>query len=157
LTDANHPSGTAYRPRPSLRHARIDAAEGGKFMQYPRTIRDRQLEYVLQFERRLARTLAPTITDAMIEEHRRKPLGQHSDALERVLNFFRRGGLAGKVGIFQPDPDQPHYRLVRFPGIRGGTATILDGPLLPTLAEAYHAAFLQRVADLEASLAGEPA
>jgi len=124
-------------------------------MQYPLAIRDRQAEYVVMFERRLARTLAATITPEMIEEHRRKPLGQHSDGLERLLNFFRRGGLAGKIGIFQLDPLAPGYRLVRFSGVRGGTATLLDGDLIPSLPEAYHAAFLQRIADLTDRVEGD--
>lgn len=126
-------------------------------MQFPQTIRDRQADYVARFDDRLRRKLATTLTDALIEEHRLKPLGQHSDALERVLNYFRRGGLAGKIGIFQPDPAAPGYRLVRFAGTRGGTATLLEGETIPTLNEAYHAAFLQRIADLEADIAGEPA
>ncbi|WP_156452059.1 hypothetical protein [Novosphingobium sp. CCH12-A3] len=126
-------------------------------MQYPQAIRDRQADYVFMFERRLAQKLATTITERMIEEHRRKPLGQHSDALERVLNFFRRGGLAGKVGIFQPDPARPVYRLIRFPGVRGGSATIIDGEPATSLAEAHHAAFLQRIADLNSQLAGDEA
>lgn len=51
-------------------------------MQYPEAIRDRQADYIRMFESRLARQLAATITPEMIEEHRLKPLGQHSDALE---------------------------------------------------------------------------
>lgn len=124
-------------------------------MQYPKTIRDRQADYFVRFEDRLRRRLATTINDALIEEHRLKPLGQHSDALDRLLNYFRRGGLAGKIGIFQPDPLKPGYRLIRFSGIRGGTATLLPGETLPTLNQAYHAAFLQRITDLKLSLTGE--
>jgi hypothetical protein len=40
-------------------------------MQYPQAIRDRQADYVFMFERRLAQKLATTITERMIEEHRR--------------------------------------------------------------------------------------
>lgn len=126
-------------------------------MQYPQVIRDRQADYIRIFEERLARRLAATITAEMIEEHRQKPLGQHTDALERVLNFFRRGGLAGKIGIFQPDPARTVYRLIRFPGVRGGSATMIEGEPINSLTEAYHAAFLQRIADLNAQLNGEEA
>ena len=72
-------------------------------------------------------------------------------------HFDRRGGLAGKVGIFQPDPARPVYRLIRFPGVRGGSATIIDGEPATSLAEAHHAAFLQRIADLNSQLAGDEA
>jgi branched-chain amino acid transport system permease protein len=124
-------------------------------MQFPQAIRDRQSDYFAVFDDRIRRKLQATLSDTLIDEHRQRPLGQHSDALERLLNYFRRGGLAGKIGILQADPSQPGYQLVRFAGVRGGTAEILPGNIIPTLDEAYHAAFLLRIADLKASLPGE--
>lgn len=124
-------------------------------MEHPFPIRDRQLEYFTLFDERMRRRLAASITDDLIAEHQRKPLGQHSDGLERLLNYFRRGGLANKIGILRVSGPGGPYRLIRFAGARGQMSQIIDGPEATTLAEAYHAAFLQRIADLRASLTGD--
>ncbi len=54
-------------------------------------IENRDLLCYARFDARLAAQIARSITPALIEEHRRAPLGAHSDALARVLNYFRRG------------------------------------------------------------------
>lgn len=118
-------------------------------MEYPDPVRDRQLDYFAAFDRRIRARLRGLVSDTVIEEHRRKPLGQHSDALERLLNYFRRGGMAGKLGIFQPDPSVPEYRIVVFPGRRGAPAAVEDD-VFTSLNEAYHAVFLRRIAQLQA-------
>ncbi|WP_416908467.1 MAG: hypothetical protein ACMVO5_02265 [Polymorphobacter sp.] len=124
-------------------------------MEHPFPVRDRQLEYYTLFDQRMRRRLVASITDDLIAEHRRKPLGQHSDALERLLNYFRRGGLANKIGILRVSGQDGPYRLIRFAGARGQMSQIIDGPQAMSLAEAYHAAFLQRIEDLRASLRGD--
>lgn len=116
-------------------------------MDYPFDATDRQLDYYAEFDRRMRRHLRTLVSEAVIEEHRRKPLGQHSDPLERLLNYFRRGGMAGKLGIHQPDPTIPSYRIVRFSGGRGELSVIEDAPY-GSLDEAYHAVFLRRIDDL---------
>ena len=123
-------------------------------MQFPAHVRDRQLEYFEKFDARIRKRLAGLVSPDLIEEHRRQPLGQHSDALDRILNYFRRGGLANKLGILRVSGG---FRLVRFAGVRGAPSQVLDGPLIASLDEAYHAAFLARIDDLNASLSGENA
>lgn len=118
-------------------------------MEYPDPVRDRQLDYFAAFDQRIRARLRGLVSDAVIEEHRQRPLGQHSDALERLLNYFRRGGMAGKLGIFQPDPAVPQYRLVVFPGRRGVPAAVED-EVFTSLNAAYHAVFLRRIAQLQA-------
>lgn len=124
-------------------------------MDFPFPVIDRQADYLVRFDQRLRRKLLADIDSELIEEHRRKPLGQHSDRLERLLNYFRRGGLGGKIGILRHEAGVERYRLVRFCGLRGQSSTALNGPHLSCLADAYHAAFLQRVADLQAACAGD--
>jgi len=126
-------------------------------MQFPSPVQDRQNHYFAEFDKRMRRKLNDSITDALIAEHREKPLGQHSDALDRLLNYFRRGGLANKLGILREEFSEDRFRIVRFPGERGKPCTIIDGPESHSLQEAYHAAFLQRIEDLRASLAGDDA
>ena len=126
-------------------------------MKFPFPIQDRQNHYYAEFDRRIRRTLNASITDALIAEHREKPLGQHSDALDRLLNYFRRGGLANKLGILREAFSEERYKIIRFPGERGKPCKVIDGPESHSLEEAYHAAFLQRIEDLRASLAGDEA
>lgn len=124
-------------------------------MDFPYPVQDRQIEYFARFDERIRRRLIATITDQVIAEHQAKPLGQHSDPLERLLNYFRRGGLAGKLGILREEGDEECYRIVRFAGVRGQPAQILNRPPTSSLDQAYHDAFLLRLADLRAGLEGD--
>ena len=116
-------------------------------MEYPEVIQDKQAVYFAEFDRRMRKRLRMLISDAVIEEHRRKPLGQHSDALDRLLNYFRRGGMAGKLGILQATPGVEKFQIVAFPGVRG-QLTVVENEEFGSLNEAYHAVFLRRIADL---------
>ena len=116
-------------------------------MEYPDAVLDRQAVYFGEFDRRMRQRLRALVSDAVIEEHRLKPLGQHSDALDRLLNYFRRGGMAGKLGIFQAVPGVETYQIVRFAGARGQPA-VVENEAFGSLSEAYHAVFLRRIADL---------
>ncbi len=116
-------------------------------MDYPFDATDRQLDYYAEFDRRIRLRLRPLVSDAVIEEHRRKPLGQHSDALDRLLNYFRRGGMAGKLGIYRSDPVTPSYRIVRFTGVRG-VPSVIEDDTYGSIDEAYHAVFLRRIDEL---------
>ena len=116
-------------------------------MDYPFHATDRQQDYYAEFDRRIRRYLRTLVSDAVIEEHRRKPLGQHSDALDRLLNYFRRGGMAGKLGLHQPDPAITAYRIVRFSGARG-MPSVIEDEAYGSLDEAYHAVFLRRIDEL---------
>lgn len=109
---------------------------------------DKQQIYYRRFQKRLRDRLKSLITPELIEEHRRNPLGQHSDALSRVLNHFRRGEVADKYAIMR-QPGQFHaYKIVAFSGVRGAPPRLVDDRLYTDLNEAYHAVFLLRVNDL---------
>lgn len=120
-------------------------------MEVPDQIVDKQLDYYAEFDRRIRAHLKTLVSDQVIEEHRKKPLGQHSDALDRLLNYFRRGGMAGKLGILQDDPATPEYKLVRFSGACGVPSEVEEGTTYASLNEAYHAVFLRRVQELLAN------
>lgn len=118
-------------------------------MQIPDQVVDKQDDYYREFDRRIRRHLRTLVSDAVIEEHRNKPLGQHSDALDRLLNYFRRGGMAGKLGILREgEADAPRYRIVRFSGARGVPSEIEADSTYASLDAAYHAVFLRRCAAL---------
>jgi branched-chain amino acid transport system permease protein len=114
------------------------------------TVVDRQLQVYADWDAKQRERIRALITDELIEEHRQQPLGQHSDALERVLNYFRRQPQAGKYIIVATTPWQ-EYRIGVLSGVRGKTATILDDATFATEEEAMHGVFLRRVRDLRAS------
>ncbi|OHC52243.1 MAG: branched-chain amino acid ABC transporter permease [Rhodobacterales bacterium RIFCSPHIGHO2_02_FULL_62_130] len=109
---------------------------------------DKQEIYYRRFQKRLRDRLKALITPELIEEHRQRPLGQHSDALNRVLNHFRRGEVADKYAIMR-QPGQFHsYKIVAFSGVRGAPPRLVDDKIYEDINQAYHAVFLLRVNDL---------
>lgn len=105
---------------------------------------DRQLIVYERFTAELKRQLRALISEDLIDEHRRQPLGQHSDALERVLNFFRRPpsyGLYARVPLRE-------FQVVRLPVSPGSDPEPADATVYTDENEAMHAVFLMHVADL---------
>lgn len=112
---------------------------------------DRQLEVLTRFDADLRRQIDALITDELIDEHRRKPLGQHSDALERVLNYFRRPphfGLYSRVACRE-------YQVIALPVAPGSAPEPVDEPVYYDKSEALHAVFLRHVDWLRAQARGE--
>lgn len=91
--------------------------------------------------------LKDLITPEVIEEHRRQPLGQHSEALERVLLYFRRAKMEDKYALHSAGRAGP-YKIIAFSGVRGVSPRLVDDREFGTLDEAYHAVFMRRVHDL---------
>ncbi len=90
------------------------------------------------------------ITDELIAEHERQPLGQHSDALERVLNYFRRQPIPDKYAIVCTVPDR-EWRICRLSGRRGVGPALIDDEVFNSEEKAHHAVFLRRIRDLRGS------
>lgn len=84
------------------------------------------------------------ITAALIEEHRVKPLGQGSDSLERVKNFFSR---PPRYGLYSRRAMR-EWQLIRLPIVPGEPPAPLDDQVYRDENTAYHAVFLRHVADL---------
>lgn len=119
-------------------------------MDYPDPVIDRQFDHLAIFDARMRAHLRTLVSPEVIEEHRRKPLGQHGDALARLLNYFRRGGLAGKYGLLKIDPAREEYRIVVFSGQRGAASEIDMSKTFTSKEDGYHGVFLRRIADLMA-------
>lgn len=105
---------------------------------------DKQHLVYARFNGRLKAQLKHLITPALIEEHRQKPLGQHSDALERVLNFFRRPpayALYSRIALRE-------WRIIRLPVTPGAPPQPLDDVVYRDKNAAMHALFLRHVQDL---------
>ena len=97
---------------------------------------DRQLQVYVDWDAKQRERIKALITDELIEEHAAKPLGQHSDALERVLQYFRRQPQAGKYIIVATSPGGVQDR--RPLGRARRRATILDDETFASEDEAMH-------------------
>ncbi len=109
---------------------------------------DKQDIYYRRFDKRLREKLKTLVTPEVIKEHQLKPLGQHSDALSRLLNYFRRGNMADKYAILRLTENFHSYRVVAFSGRRGAPPRVVNDVTYNDINEAYHAVFLLRISDL---------
>ncbi len=111
---------------------------------------DREVLVYARWQARMASATKQLVTDELIEEHRRKPLGQHSDALERVLNYFRRAPQADKyIGVCTRP--WAEWRIGVLSGVRGVPPTILEDERFSSEEALQHGIFLRRIRDLTAS------
>ena len=102
---------------------------------------DRQLTVFTRFDEELRAHVKSLLTDELIEEHRRKPLGQHSDALERVLNYFRR---PPHFALYSRSACR-EYQVIALPVTSGSAPEPIDEPVYYDKTEALHAVFLRHV------------
>jgi branched-chain amino acid transport system permease protein len=113
-------------------------------------LQDKELLVLERWRARTGKEIRQLITDELIAEHQRNPLGQHSDALERVLNYFRRAPQASKyIGVCTES--WAEWRIGVLSGVRGVAPTILDDERFTSEADVQHGIFLRRVRDLMAS------
>ena len=108
--------------------------------------RDGNSVYRDLFDSMTRQYLKKIVTDDLIEEHRRKPTGRHSEALERVLAYFRRLPLGHQYAL-QSGPDDG-YRIVALSTARRGRPHPVDDAHYPTLDAAYHGIFLKKLKDM---------
>ena len=110
-------------------------------------IADRQAIFTRRFDARLRDELRQLVTDELIEEHRTTNGKRRSDALERVLTFFRAAAVADKYAVLAVKPFA-EYRIVALSGRRGVPPRAVDDQVFKTPEEALHGVFLKRVQDL---------
>lgn len=91
--------------------------------------------------------LKTLVCEEVLEEHRKKPLGQHSEALERLLLYFRRVPQVDKYAI-KRDAHTGRFKIVAFSGTRGASPRVVEDKDYETVEEAYHGVFRRRVFDL---------
>ncbi len=110
-------------------------------------VRDKQVVVMRHFDAGLRTRLRALVSEELIDAHRVNPPGPHSDALERLLNYFRRAAVAEKYAILAVRPFA-EYRIVALSGRRGVPPRVADERNYPTENAAQHAVFLCRVRDL---------
>lgn len=115
------------------------------------SVRNRDLECWQQFELHVRRKLLALVNDDLIREHAENPIGPHSDALSRVLNFLRRGPVDGKYAVYAEKSFGP-FRILKLTGQRGRRPGFAEEARYATLEEVYHRIFLYRLSEM---LSGE--
>lgn len=108
---------------------------------------DRDRIALAMWDQRMRAALRPLITKKIIAEHKRDPLGHHSDALSRVLNYIRRRAPYGKCVVVCTRPFK-QWRVARVTGVRGQQPAFVDDRTFSSEAKAVHAAFLLRIEEL---------
>lgn len=91
--------------------------------------------------------LKTLICPEIIEEHDRRPLGQHSEALERVLYYFRRSPMEDKYALHHIASSN-RYKIIAFSGQRGVSPRIVEDREYATIEGGYHGIFMRRIHDL---------
>jgi hypothetical protein len=102
----------------------------------------------LQVELHILETdVKPRVTQAIIDEHRERPIGKHSDELERVLIYLRKHHfeMEGKYILVCTKPHE-EWRIATLAG-KPGVAPELLPDSFPDRYEAEHGLFLTRLAD----------
>ena len=107
---------------------------------------DQDIVVWMRFNERRRERVRELVTDELIEEHRRNPRGRHSDALDRVLRFFRVHPIPGKEIVIEAVPFR-EYHVGVMTGVPGQPAEVLD-ETYGSYEETLHAIFLRRVARL---------
>lgn len=108
---------------------------------------NKDLVYWRRYDKMQRDYLKSLVSPELIEEHKRNPLGQHSEALERLLLYFRRQPLPDKYAIQVVQPFKA-YRIVALSGHRGVPPRVVEDKLYPSQDDAYHGVFMRRVQDL---------
>ena len=109
---------------------------------------DRDEIYRQFFEGMQREYLRTLVCDEVIEEHRRQPLGQHSEPLERLLRYFRGAPQKNKYVIKRNDTSRT-FKIAALSGERGTSLNTVGDSEYATLKEAYHEVFLRRLRDLQ--------
>lgn len=140
----------AWRNRIRSERRAARTRKGGEVMPEEATeIADKQQIAYRRFDKRLRDRLKVLVTPELIAEHAGAPLGPHSDALARVLNYFRRADVTDKYVILQDGPGGDwRYSVMALSGEAGKPPRVVDDRTYATRDEAYHAVFLLRVNDL---------
>lgn len=138
----------AWRDKKKSENRSTRAEKGGEMLPEEATeCRDKDYIFFRRFDKLQRDFLKRLVSDEVIEEHRRQPLGQHSEALERLLLYFRHQAQRDKYAIMTIEPFRA-YRIVALSGERGVAPRNVEEQVYDSEAAAYHGVFMRRVQDL---------
>ncbi|WP_158807999.1 branched-chain amino acid ABC transporter permease [Beijerinckia sp. L45] len=137
-----------WRDKKKSENRSTRAEKGGEMLPEEATeAGDKDLIYAQRFDKMQRDYLKGVVSEKLVEEHARNPLGQHSEPLERLLLYFRRQPQVDKYAIAVIEPFKA-YRIVALSGHRGVAPRVVEEKTYPSEREAYHGVFLRRVQDL---------
>ncbi len=90
--------------------------------------------------------LKSVLSDALIAEHRRQPLGHHSEPLARLLMYLQRS--AANRYALKRDAAGGAYRIIRLSRVRGVAPELADDAVFGSVGEAYHGLFLKQIKEM---------
>lgn len=138
----------SWRDKKKSERRSTRAQKGGEMLPEEATEEDdKSVVYQRRFDKMTRDHLKTLVTPEVINEHRISLNGQHSEALERLLTYFRTRSQVEKYGIMAVELFKS-YRIVAFSGHRGVAPRVVEDKIYPTYEEACHGVFLRRVQDL---------
>ena len=108
------------------------------------TVEDKDDLFLDYFNDKQCEFIKQILNDEIIEEHRLKPLGQHSEPLARVLAYCRRLPMHRQLAI-KKDRKSNTYMIIQLSGRRGVAPTVVDTETFQNLDDAYHGLFLKQI------------
>lgn len=97
------------------------------------------------FDRITRSYLRQLVSDELIAEHRRAPSGRHSEALGRILAYFRRLPPEHQYLLRRA---QGGYRIARMAVVRNGPIELAGDEVFDTVEAGYHGIFLLKLKDM---------
>ena len=138
----------AWRDKKKSERRSKRSEKGGEMLPEEATeTSDKDLIYWRRYDKMQRDYLKKLVSPEIIAEHEYCPLGQHSEALERLLLYFRRAPLDDKYAIIAVEPFKA-YRIVALSGHRGVAPRIVEEKTYPSQEAAYHGVFMRRLQDL---------
>lgn len=142
------PQFRAWRNKKKSERRSTRAEKGGEMLPEEATeTRDKDQIYWRRYDKMQRDYLKKLVSPEVIEEHARSPLGQHSEALERLLLYFRRAPMSDKYAIITVEAFKA-YRIVALSGQRGVAPRLVEEKTYASPEAAYHGVFMRRVQDL---------
>ena len=137
-----------WRDKKKSEHRSTRAEKGGEMLPEEATeTHDKDVVYMRRFDKMQRDYLKTLVSPEVIEEHRQSPQGQHSEALQRLLIYFRTRPQVDKYAIAVVELFKA-YRIVALSGQRGVPPRVVEDRVYPHQKEAFHGVFLRRVQDL---------
>ncbi len=139
----------AWRDKKKSERRSSRAEKGGEILPEEATeAMNKDEVYFRRFDKLQRDYLKTLISPELIEEFKARPTGQHSEALERLLNYFRRQPQNDKYAVMVVEQFKA-YRIVAMSGVRGVAPRLVEDKIYPSIEEAYKGVFLRRVQDLQ--------
>jgi hypothetical protein len=121
-------------------------------MQWPAKIRDRNLEYIDIFVKRLRAKLATQLDDEIVDRYKDHLTVQPDESLDRLLHFFGSWPLEGRLALLREPQMQRPLRLIRLLSCAGKFETIEEVEPFEDEIDGYIEIFRRRVAELKSDL-----